>query len=70
MTALNKNMVKFGDTDCRNDYLIIPQGSETGLNNEFTRDRFCGTALGPCATPAGTPGSTTCSAELLPVTST
>ena len=31
--------VKYGDTDCRNDYIIIPGGSDNGVNNEFSRDR-------------------------------
>jgi hypothetical protein len=62
-------MVKFGDNDCKNDYLLIPGGSDNGANNEFSRDRFCGAALGPCAAPAATPTAVTCNAELLPVTS-
>lgn len=43
-TAANNFMltspeVKYGDTDCRNDYIIIPGGSDNGVNNEFSRDR-------------------------------
>eukprot|EP00090_Calanus_glacialis_P042171 TRINITY_DN74889_c0_g1_i1.p1 TRINITY_DN74889_c0_g1~~TRINITY_DN74889_c0_g1_i1.p1 ORF type:complete len:203 (+),score=44.16 TRINITY_DN74889_c0_g1_i1:126-734(+) len=42
--------VEIGDSDCRNDYLQIPQGwGGTDPNNEqFGRDRFCGQALGYC----------------------
>ena len=36
---LADNEVKYGDTDCRNDYIIIPGGSDNGVNNEFSRDR-------------------------------
>lgn len=61
---LASSEVKYGDTDCRNDYIIIPGGSDNGVNNEFSRDRFCGNALGPCATTTGT----MCAAALGPVT--
>ena len=36
---LASSEVKYGDTDCRNDYIIIPGGSDNGVNNEFSRDR-------------------------------
>ena len=36
---LANSEVKYGDTDCRNDYIIIPGGSDNGVNNEFSRDR-------------------------------
>jgi hypothetical protein len=66
---LDKAGVMFGDNLCRNDYLVIPGGSDDGGNGEFAKDRFCGTALGPCAAPAATPTATSCMRELLPVTS-
>ena len=31
--------VKYGDADCRTDYLLIPGGSEDGGNSVFARDR-------------------------------
>lgn len=36
---LQDSEVKYGDQDCRNDYVIIPGGSDNGVNNEFSRDR-------------------------------
>ena len=42
--------VKYGDLDCSTDYLHIAGGSETGASQDqfYSKDRFCGTALGFC----------------------
>ncbi len=40
--------VMLGDTDCSTDYIIIPNGSEAGEINQWTRDRYCGITLGTC----------------------
>ena len=47
-TTLANTNVKYGDQECSTDYLIIAGGSETGTSNDlmYSRDRFCGTALG------------------------
>ena len=37
-----------GDTDCRKDYVMIPQGGDAANPGRLTRDRFCGQALGFC----------------------
>ena len=50
-TVLNSNThVKYGDGMCSTDYLLIAGGSETGTSQDllYSRDRFCGTALGYC----------------------
>ena len=67
-TVLDKNLVKVGDSACSTDYLLIPGGSETGTTQDqfYSRDRFCGTALGYCKF-TGTVGQ--CQNELGAVTS-
>ena len=59
LTDKTENNLKF-------EYCLIPGGSDQGGNNEFTRDRFCGAAFGPCATPTG--NVMQCAAALGPVT--
>ena len=46
----NKANVDYSDTNCNTDYVLIPGGSLTGLNQDkrFSLDRFCGTTLGVC----------------------
>ena len=41
--------VQIGDVDCNDDYIMIPGGSQTGKHSDFTKDRFCGSALGFCS---------------------
>ena len=40
--------VKYSDTICNEDYVLIPGGSQTGLNQDkqWSLDRYCGTTLG------------------------
>ncbi|XP_023335615.1 uncharacterized protein LOC111706897 [Eurytemora carolleeae] len=47
---LSQTDVRVGDTDCRTDYVLIPEGwGGTDLNNRlYSRDRYCGQALGYC----------------------
>ena len=49
-TTLGNADVKYGDSQCSTDYLIIAGGSETGSSSDllYSKDRFCGTALGYC----------------------
>ncbi len=56
--------VKLGYDQCTTDYLLIPGGSADGTLNAFSRDRFCGLALGPCVET----GPTTCSPMIMAVT--
>ena len=48
----NKANVEYSDTKCNSDYVLIPGGSLTGLNQDkrFSLDRFCGKTLGVCGT--------------------
>ena len=48
--VLANGNVKYGDADCARDYLIIAGGSETGTSSDllYSKDRFCGQALGYC----------------------
>ena len=64
------NRVKYNDADCKNDYVYIPGGSLTGLNQDrqFAYDRFCGSTLGVCGTRTGT-NNNPCSTQIGPVTS-
>jgi len=56
--------IKTGDTDCKEDYVLIPGGTGGTDPTSLPRDRFCGQALGYCPDAA-------CSAsELGPVIST
>ena len=57
---LNMARVMYGDTQCKNDYVVIAGGSQTGDTQDvlFARDRFCGLALGYCGTM--TAGATSC----------
>ncbi len=59
----------YGDTQCKQDYVVIAGGSQTGGSQDtlFTRDRFCGLALGYCGTM--TVGATSCTAFAGAVTS-
>ena len=55
-TTLTSNQnVKYGDGDCSTDYLLIAGGSETGTSADllYSKDRFCGTALGYCKEGTG-----------------
>ena len=47
-----KANVMYSDSNCNTDYVLIPGGSQTGLNQDqrFSLDRFCGTTLGVCGT--------------------
>jgi hypothetical protein len=65
MPLLN-TLVRYGDTDCRTDYLVIIGGSADGLPL-FSRDRYCGAALGRCTAPSS--GATACAAAVGAVTS-
>ena len=51
-------MVKYGDSDCNSDYIIVAGASLTGADSDliYAKDRFCGRALGYCneGTTAGT----------------
>ena len=49
-TTLGTPMVKYGDSECSMDYIVVPGASLTGSDADklFARDRFCGTALGYC----------------------
>ncbi len=68
LQPLTDNDVKYGDADCNMDYLLIPGGSQTGGTADvaYSRDRFCGKALGYCGV-MGT--ATTCTTTVGPVTS-
>ena len=65
----NKANVDYSDTNCNTDYVLIPGGSLTGLNQDkrFSLDRFCGTTLGVCGTT--TSAEQTCGKIPGPVTS-
>ena len=65
----NKANVDYSDTKCNSDYVLIPGGSLTGLNQDkrFSLDRFCGTTLGVCGTTTST--EQTCGEIPGPVTS-
>ena len=65
----NKANVDYSDTKCNSDYVLIPGGSLTGLNQDkrFSLDRFCGTTLGVCGTTTST--EQTCAEIPGPVTS-
>ena len=65
----NKANVDYSDTTCNTDYVLIPGGSLTGLNQDkrFSLDRFCGTTLGVCGTT--TSAEQTCGKIPGPVTS-
>lgn len=64
----NKANVDYSDTNCNTDYVLIPGGSLTGLNQDkrFSLDRFCGTTLGVCGTT--TSAAQTCEKIPGPVT--
>ena len=62
---LTSCLYEFSNTD----YVLIPGGSLTGLNQDkrFSLDRFCGTTLGVCGTT--TSAEQTCGKIPGPVTS-
>ena len=43
-----KENVKYSDSECSKDYVLIPGGSQTGLNQDkiYSFDRYCGITLG------------------------
>ena len=44
---LDPGNVEFGDSNCNNDYIVVPNASEDG-STTYSRDGFCGLTLGPC----------------------
>ncbi len=56
----------YSDTDCSEDYIVIPGGSEDGAL-PYSKDRFCGITLGVCMLPAS--GGGPCAEKASPVTS-
>ena len=48
--TVSSNDVDIGDSECREDYLLIPGGwGGTDPNNAYyNRDRYCGQAFGYC----------------------
>ena len=48
---MDSNDVDIGDAECREDFVMIPGGwGGTDPNNaQYTRDRYCGQALGYCS---------------------
>ena len=61
--------VKYSDVNCKRDYVLIPGGSETGLNQDqkYSFDRFCGSTLGVCGLK--NPQDVQCSPIISPVQS-
>lgn len=61
--------VMYSDSKCNNDYLVIPGGSQTGLDRDrqFSFDRFCGSTLGVCGIKAT--GQASCQEVIGPVVS-
>ena len=61
--------MKYSDQNCQQDYLVIPGGSQTGLDRDrqFSYDRFCGSTLGVCGIQAT--GQATCQEIIGPVVS-
>merc|ERR1712048_1015583 len=47
---LSSSDARIGDSECQNDFLLIPGGwgGSDPQNKAFSRDRFCGQALGYC----------------------
>ena len=50
INSLQDALVDYSDANCQKDYVVIPGGSQTGLeqDRQWSRDRFCGTTLGVC----------------------
>lgn len=69
INQLEKTRVKYSDQNCQQDYLVIPGGSQTGLDRDrqFSYDRFCGSTLGVCGIQAT--GQATCQEIIGPVVS-
>eukprot|EP00093_Oithona_nana_P004803 04803.XXX_226673_223125_1 [CDS] Oithona nana genome sequencing. len=67
LNQLEKTRVKYSDQNCQQDYLVIPGGSQTGLDRDrqFSYDRFCGSTLGVCGIQAT--GQATCQEIIGPV---
>ena len=61
--------MKYSDTNCQQDYIVVPGGSQTGLDRDrpFSYDRFCGSTLGVCGVKAT--GQASCQEVIGPVVS-
>ena len=67
LKKLQTSGVMYSDSKCKKDYLVIPGGSQTGLDSDRKswKDRFCGLTLGVC----GNGQNQACTAVVGPVVS-
>lgn len=69
LTVVSDPRVSYSDSSCKQDYVIIAGGSQTGdfQDSQFALDRYCGSTLGYCGRSSST--ATTCGKKAGPVIS-